>query len=85
MSYTYGDDAVDQIVVISIVPGVVDSYQLQQVAELSEEMSRMIKTAVNDTSSNVATYINKQKNWRDRRQGRITIYQSKKGNAAVAW
>ena len=62
MSYTYEDDAVDQIVVISRVPGVVDSIQLQQEAELSEEMSRMIKTAVNDTSSNVAIYINKQKN-----------------------
>ena len=85
MSYTYEDDAVDQIVVISRVPGVVDSIQLQQEAELSEEMSRMIKTAVNDTSSNVAIYINKQKNWRDRRQGRITIYQSKKGNVDIAW
>ena len=57
MSYTYGDDnsdVIDQNSVISRVPGVLDSIQLQQVAGITEDTSRMMKTAVNDTSSNVA-------------------------------
>ena len=60
MSYTYGNDnsdAVDQNAVKSRVPSVLDSIQLQQVARITEEMSRMMKTAVNDTSSNVTTNI----------------------------
>ena len=61
MSYTYGDDDssdfVDQNAAISRVPGVLDSKQLQQVAGISEEMSRMMKTAVNDTSSNLTRNI----------------------------
>ena len=63
MSYTNGDDnsdVVDQNAVISRVPGVLDSIQLQQVAGLTKEMSRMMKTTVNDTSSNVATNIRQQ-------------------------
>ena len=61
MSYTYGDDDssdfVDQNAAISRVPDVLDSKQLQQVAGITEEMSRMMKTAVNDTSSNVTRNI----------------------------
>ena len=60
MSYTYANDnsdAVDQNAVKSRVPSVLDSIQLQQVARITEEMSRMMKTAVNDTSSNVTTNI----------------------------
>ena len=63
MPYTNGDDnsdVVDQNAVISRVPGVLDSIQLQQVAGLTKEMSRMMKTTVNDTSSNVATNIRQQ-------------------------
>ena len=63
MSHTHGDDngdVVDQNAVISRVPGVLDSIQLQQVAGITEEMSRMMKTGVNDTSSNVATNIRQQ-------------------------
>ena len=63
MSYTYGNDksdVVDQNAVISRVPGVLDSIQLQQVAGITEKMTRMMKTAVNDSSSNVATYIRQQ-------------------------
>ena len=63
MSYTNGDDnsdVVDQNAVISRVPGVLDSIQLQQVAGLTKEMSRMMETTVNDTSSNVATNIRQQ-------------------------
>ena len=63
MSYTYGNDKsdiVDQNAVISRVPGVLDSIQLQQVAGITEKMTRMMKTAVNDSSSNVATYIRQQ-------------------------
>ena len=63
MSYTYGDnnsDVVDQSAVKSRVPGVLGSIQLQQVAEITGEMSRMMKIAVNDTSSNVATNIKQQ-------------------------
>ena len=57
MSYTYGDDnsdVIDQNAVISRVPGVLESMQLQQVAGITEDTSRIMKTAVNDTSSNVA-------------------------------
>ena len=60
MSYTYGDDnsdVVDQRAVESRVLGVLGSIQLQKVAGLTREMSRMMKTAINDTSSNVATNI----------------------------
>ena len=60
MSYRYGDDnsdVVDQIAVKSRVPGVLGSIQSQQVAGIIGEMSRMMKIAVNDTSSNVATNI----------------------------
>ena len=63
MSYKYGDDnsdVVDQSVVKSSVPGVLGSIQLQQVAGITEEMSRMMKTAVNNTSRNVATNIKQQ-------------------------
>ena len=57
MLYTYGDDnsdVIDQNAVISRVPGVLESMQLQQVAGITEDTSRIMKTAVNDTSSNVA-------------------------------
>ena len=63
MSYAYGDgnsDVVDQSAVKSRVPGVLGSIQLQQVAEITGEMLRMMKIAVNDTSSNVATNIKQQ-------------------------
>ena len=63
MSYTNGDDkndVIDQNVVISRVSGVLDSMQLQQVAGITEEISGMTKTAVNDTRSNVATSIRQQ-------------------------
>ena len=63
MSYTYGDDnsdVVDQSVVKSRIPGVLGSIQLQQVAGITEEMPRMMKTAINDTSSYVATNIKQQ-------------------------
>ena len=63
MSYAYGDgnsDVVDQSAVKSRVPGVLGSIQLQQLAEITGEMSRMMKIAVNDTSSNVATNIKQQ-------------------------
>ena len=63
MSYTNGDDnsdVVDQYAVISRVPGVLDSIQLQQVAGVTKEMSRMMKTTVNDTSTNVAANIRQQ-------------------------
>ena len=63
MSYTYGDDksdVVDQNAVILRVPGVLDSTQLQQVAGITEKMTRMMKTAVNGSSSNVATNIRQQ-------------------------
>ena len=60
MSYTYGDDnsdVVDQSAVKSRVPGVLGSIQLQQLAGITGKMSRIMKTAVNDTCSNVATNI----------------------------
>ena len=63
MSYTYGDnnsDVVDQSAVKSRVPGVLGSIQLHQVAGITGEMLRMMKTAVSDTSSNVATNIKQQ-------------------------
>ena len=63
MTYTYGDantDVIDENVVISRASGVLDSIQLQQVARITEEMSGMIKTTVNDTRSNVATNIKQQ-------------------------
>ena len=63
MSYTCGDDnsdVVDQSAVKSRVPGVLGSIQFQQVAGITGEMSRMMKIAVNDTSSNVATNIKQQ-------------------------
>ena len=63
MLYTYGDDnsdAVGQNAVISRVPGVLDSIQLQQVAGITAEMLHMMKTAVNGISSNVATNTNQQ-------------------------
>ena len=50
MSYTYEDDnsdAVDQSKVKSRVPGVLGSIQLHQVAGITEELSRMMKTSVN--------------------------------------
>ena len=64
MSYTYGDDDsgdfVDHNAAISRVPGVLDSKQLQQVAGITEEMLRMMKTAVNDTSDYVTRNIMQQ-------------------------
>ena len=63
MSFSYRDynsDVVDQNTVISRVPGVLDSIQLKQVPGITEGMSRIMKTAVNDTSSNVATNIRQQ-------------------------
>ena len=63
MSCIYGDDnsdIVDQNAVISRVLGVLDSIQLQQVAGITEKMSRMINTAAYDLSSNVATNIRQQ-------------------------
>ena len=63
MSYRYGDDnsdVVDQSAVKSRVPGVLGSIQLQQLAGITGKMSRMTKTAVNDTCSNVATNIKQQ-------------------------
>ena len=60
MSYTCGDDnsnVADQKAVKSRVPGVLGSIQFQQAAGITGEMSRMMRTAVNDTSSNVATNI----------------------------
>ena len=63
MSYAYGDgnsDVVDQSAVKSRVPGVLGSIQLHQVAGITGEMLRMMKTAVSDTSSNVATNIKQQ-------------------------
>ena len=89
MSYTYGDDnsdAVDQSAVKSRVPGVLGSIQLQQVAGLTGEMSRMMKTAVNDTSSNVATNIKQQIEDLKRQKARkkVNIHQSKKSNADIA-
>ena len=44
--------------------------QLQQVAGLTGEMSRMMKTAVNDTSSNVATNIKQQIDYLKRQKAR---------------
>ena len=82
MPYTNGDDnsdVVDQNAVISRVPGVLDSIQLQQVAGLTKEMSRMMKTTVNDTSSNVATNIRQQieelKRQKARKKSRFTKAQ----------
>ena len=46
-----------------------DSTQLQQVAGITEEMSRMMKIAVNDTSSNVTTNI-REKIGELKRQGK---------------
>ena len=63
MTYTYGDannDVIDQNVVISRASGVLDSIQLQHVAGITEEMSEMIKTTVNDTRSSVTTNIKQQ-------------------------
>ena len=63
MTYTYGDannDVIDQNVIISRASSVLDSIQLQQVAGITEEMSEMIKTTVNDTRSSVATNIKQQ-------------------------
>ena len=63
MSYRCGDDngdVVDQSVVKSRVLGVLGSIQFQQVPGITGEVSRMMKTAVNDTSSNVATNIKQQ-------------------------
>ena len=63
MPYAYGDDnsdVVGQNAVISRVPGVLDSIQLQQVAGITAEMLHMMKTAVNGISSNVATNTKQQ-------------------------
>ena len=63
MSYRCGDDngdVVDQSVVKSRVLGVLGSIQFQQGPGITGEVSRMMKTAVNDTSSNVATNIKQQ-------------------------
>ena len=63
MSYAYGDDNSDAVVQNAVplgVPGVLDSVQLQQVVGITEEMSRMMKTAVSDTSNNVATNIRQE-------------------------
>ena len=63
MSYRCGDDngdVVDQSVVKLRVLGVLGSIQFQQVPGITGEVSRMMKTAVNDTSSNVATNIKQQ-------------------------
>ena len=60
ISYTYGDDncnVVDQNGVISRVPSVLGSIKLQQEAGITEKMSRMMKTAVNDASRNAATNV----------------------------
>ena len=57
MSYTYGDEnsnVMDQSAIKSRVPDVLGSMQLQQVAGITGEMSSMMKTAVNDTSSSRA-------------------------------
>ena len=62
MSYIYGgnnSDVQDQNGATSKVSAVF-SMQLQQVAGITEEMSWMMKTAVNGTSSNVATDIKQQ-------------------------
>ena len=63
MSYTYGDDnsdVMDQSAIKSRVPGILGSMQLQQVAGITREMLSMMKTTVNDKSSNVATNIKQQ-------------------------
>ena len=63
MSYTYGDDksdVVDQSAVKSRVPGILRSIQLQQVAGITREKSKMMETPVCDTRSNVATNIEQQ-------------------------
>ena len=63
MSYTYGDDDTqfgDQNIALSQVPGIMSGVQLEQVAGITEEMSKMMKTAVNGSNNNAATDIRQQ-------------------------
>lgn len=76
ISYTYGDDncnVVDQNGVISRVPSVLGSIKLQQEAGITEKMSRMMKTAVNDASRNAATNV--------RQQGKLKRQNARKKSA----
>ena len=63
MSYTYGDDDSqfgDQNIALSQVPGIMSGVQFEQVAGITEEMSKMMKTAVNGANNNAATDIRQQ-------------------------
>ena len=63
MSYTYGDDDSQygiQDGALPQVPGIMSGVQLEQVAGITEEMSRMMKTPVKSANNKAATDIRQQ-------------------------